>query len=596
MLSGSMVNAGQASEGPPIRIRLGGGFAITLSVMAVVFLPRYYAVGTALHLFGFILGSAIGLPCFLLWWLFRSRAPWLDRILGLLVLLACGAVTAVLADPSMGLPLIVFAIPVVMFVTMLGLALLRSLPWGQARYVMPLVIAAACLYWALLRFEGVDGTVSGVFSWRWEPTAEAQYLAELEAAAVVGADDAQPVEPRTLTPQVDDWLQFRGRRRDGQVRGTNLSRDWLGQTPQRMWRRSIGPGWSSFCVVDGHLFTQEQRGEMEAVVCLDGETGNTLWVYEYPSRFVEMMAGPGPRATPSFADGRVYALGATGRLACLDGATGVEQWSRNIAQDGQAAIPEWGFSSSPLVVDGLVVVFAGGGAGKALLAYTADDGQLTWTAGDSRLSYSSPQFVSLLGEPQVVMHDSFGLTGYRPADGEQLWQYAWPMPKHSRVTQPALVGERQMVTAMGYGTGARLVEFARVEGTWTTTELWESRQLKPYYNDFVVHQGFAYGFDSDLFTCLDLTTGKRAWKRGRYGNGQVLLLPDQELLIVLSEKGQIVLLEANPRRHVELAKVDGIEGKTWNHPVLVGDRLYIRNGEQAACYVLPLANAVSSAP
>ena len=153
-----------------------------------------------------------------------------------------------------------------------------------------------------------------------------------------------------------------------------------------------------------------------------------------------------------------------------------------------------------------------------------------------------------------------------------------------------------MVTAMGYGTGTRLVEFARVEGTWTTTELWESRQLRPYYNDFVVHQGFAYGFDSDLFTCLDLTTGKRAWKRGRYGNGQVLLLPDQELLIVLSEKGQIVLLEANPRRHVELAKVDGIEGKTWNHPVLVGDRLYIRNGEQAACYVLPLANAVSSAP
>ena len=595
MLNGSVVELADTNERPPMRLRLLGGFVIALGVMAIVFLPKYFAIGTSLHIFGIFLGPVVGLPLFVLWWLFRSRAPWFDRILGLMVFLGCGAVTVALAHDSMGLVLIVYTVPWVMLATMVGLALLRGIPWRRARLVMPLIIACASLYWTLLRFDGVDGTVSGVFSWRWEPTAEEKYLAELESAT---ADSGAAViaEPVKLKARPGDWVQFRGRQRDGRVRGTTLSGAWRDRAPELVWRRSIGPGWSSFCLVDGRLFTQEQRGEIEAVVCLDADTGQPIWVHEHQARFAEMMSGPGPRATPTFDQGRVYALGAKGALTCLDAATGDVQWSQAIDKDGSAAVPEWGFSSSPLVVDDRVIVFAGGGGGKSLLAYAKDDGHLAWTAGDSRLSYSSPQYMELLGQPQIIMHDDLGLTGYRPADGEQLWQYRWEMPKRSRVVQPAIVGENRLMTAMGYGTGARLVELDLVEGAWTTTELWESRHLKPYYNDFVVHQGFAYGFDSDLFTCIDLSTGKRAWKRGRYGNGQVILLADQGLLLVLSEKGQIVLLEANSERHVELAKVPGIEGKTWNHPVLVGERLYIRNGEQAACYELPQQKAAANVP
>ena len=244
MLTGSVVKWDESGEQPPVRLRLLGGLVIALSVMAIVFLPKYFAIGTWIHIFGFILGPLVGFPLFVLWWLFRSRAPWVDRILGVLVWVGCAAVTTVLAHDSMNLVILVYAIPVGMLVTMVALTLLRNVSWRRVRLVIPLVIACASIYWVLLRFEGVDGTVSGVFSWRWEPTAEEKYLDEL-AAEGAAVEASRPVEPLTLQPRSGDWLQFRGALRDGNVGGTTVSRDWKRQSPKWVWRRAIGPGWSS---------------------------------------------------------------------------------------------------------------------------------------------------------------------------------------------------------------------------------------------------------------------------------------------------------------------------------------------------------------
>ncbi|HMP08458.1 MAG TPA: PQQ-binding-like beta-propeller repeat protein, partial [Lacipirellulaceae bacterium] len=171
-------------------------------------------------------------------------------------------------------------------------------------------------------------------------------------------------EAPPLQATAEDWPGFRGAQRDGVVRGTSIRTDWDAAPPVRLWKRRVGPGWSSIVVVGNRLYTQEQRGENEAVVCCDADTGRPVWVHEDAARFAEAMGGVGPRATPTFHEGRVYSLGATGVLNCLDAATGRLRWSRNVADDGQGRVPYWGFCSSPLIVDDCVIVFAGGGGDR----------------------------------------------------------------------------------------------------------------------------------------------------------------------------------------------------------------------------------------
>ena len=170
-----------------------------------------------------------------------------------------------------------------------------------------------------------------------------------------------------------------------------------------------------------------------------------------------------------------------------------------------------------------------------------------------------------------------------------LWEHTWP---GDGIVQPALTADGDVLIgtgdAMG-GIGMRRLAVARGPDGWTVEERWTSNGLKPYFNDFVVHKGHAYGFDGSILACIDLADGKRKWKGGRYGNGQLVLLPDQDVLLVLSEEGELALVKATPDKFTEVARIPAIEGKTWNHPVLVGDVLLVRNGEEMAAFRLPLA-------
>jgi outer membrane protein assembly factor BamB len=332
---------------------------------------------------------------------------------------------------------------------------------------------------------------------------------------------------------------------------------------------------------------------VEAVVCLDARTGAEIWSHQDAARFEDGQAGPGPRATPTFAGGRVYALGATGILNCLDAATGARKWSRNIAADAGAKAPLWGFSSSPLVVGSVVVVFAGGDGSKSLLAYHAESGDPAWTAPAGTHSYSSPHSATLDGEEQVLFFGDRGLVSVNPASGAVLWQGSVPGSGMPRSLQPWVGGKGQVLLGSGSDFGAALLEVRRDGKGWSVTERWTSRRLKPSFNDFVVHDGFVYGFDNNVFCCLDLQTGQRRWKEGRYDHGQVLLLAEQGLLLVVSEMGEAILLAARPDRHEELGRFQAINGhqadheKTWNHPVVAHGRLYVRNATEIACYELP---------
>jgi outer membrane protein assembly factor BamB len=309
------------------------------------------------------------------------------------------------------------------------------------------------------------------------------------------------------------------------------------------------------------------------------------------------VSGAGPRATPTFSGGKLYTQGARGRLNCLDAATGEPVWSRDILADAnpgadklpkdqQPAPPVWGFSSSPLVTQGEVIVFAGGKDGRGVLAYDAATGEPKWHGGKGTHGYSSPQLATLEGIKQVLMVSDYGLESFDPQTGKLLWDHDWTVQEIFRVCQPHLLAGGRIVLGTPMDGGTRLLSVARSGDGWKVAEEWTADNFKPYFNDVVSHNGYLYGFDGDHFTCRDLATGNRKWKKGRYGHGQVLLAADQGLLIVISEKGELVLVEANSEKLVERGKLKALSGKSWNHPVIAGNKLLVRNAEEMACYDL----------
>ena len=551
---------------------------------------------------GLVITPVVVLAGLLLWWLLASRLRWPDRLL----VVACFAVVTLATIFAAGssfpvMALILYAVPVVTSLWVGWLLFTFRLSWPVRRAGLLLVFVVVGVVCSVLRVEGMDGTFNPTFSWRWNPTSEQRLLADLSAKQPLGSDAKPPLAKAQtlLSEQAGDWPGFRGSERTGRLTGVRIRTDWEKSPPKEVWRKRIGPGWSSLTVVADRIFTQEQRGDDELVVCYAATTGEEVWEHRDATRFNEVVAGPGPRSTPTFHAGRLYTLGANGTLNCLQAATGEVVWSRDIVAETKAAVPQWGFSSSPLVTDGLVIVFAGAPGGKSLIAVNADSGTTAWTAGEGSLSYCSPQLTTIDGVAQVLITTDVGIAAFEPRTGKQLWAHEWPSGGSARVVQPALVGGSDLLIGTGMGIGTRRINVAHEGDKWDAKELWTSREIKPYYNDLVIVDDYLYGFDGNIFMCVSLKDGKKKWKARGYGNGQVLLLADQGLLLILSETGEVALVEAKPEKHVELCKFKAIEGKTWNHPVIAHGKLYVRNGEEIACFDLgsgdEKANKISAA-
>jgi outer membrane protein assembly factor BamB len=414
--------------------------------------------------------------------------------------------------------------------------------------------------------------------WRWQKTAEEEYLARRNPTTA-------PAQAKSgaLTLRTGDWPVFRGEKRDGVLRGVSINTDWSKSPPRQVWRHPIGPGWSSVSIVDGRLFTQEQRGEHDVVVCMDAATGGEIWSHDEPGRFWDPLSSAGPRGTPTFDRGKIYAQGATGTLLCLDAANGNKMWSRDVLADTNAKMPDWGVSSSPLVTRGVVVVYGAGQSGKGLIAYKCDSGEIAWTVNAGMYSYSSAQLATISGQEQVLFISDAGMVSVEPESGKVLWKYDAP-GQPPRSLQPLRVGEGKILVQLGLESAADLIDVAKNGDTWAATKIWTTKNLKSPFNDFVLHQGYIYGFDNTIFACVDAKTGEKKWRKGRYGTGQVLLIADQGVLLVLSDKGKVALVAARPDDLQELGQFQAIEGKTWNHPVIAQGKLYVRNSQEIACY------------
>ena len=413
--------------------------------------------------------------------------------------------------------------------------------------------------------------------------------AEGSAAPVEGAESGSSAGASTeitapAPPGPPGWTDFRGPQRDGVYRGSALAASWPATGLEPLWKQPIGAGYAAFVTAKGRAFTIEQRGPEEVVAAYDIASGRELWTHAWPELFRESMGGDGPRATPTWADGLVYALGAAGELRCLEEVGGRLIWRTNILDDSGAGNLDWGMAASPLVIGDTLIVLPGGPNGQSVVAYDRRTGARLWSAQDDRAGYAAPMLARLAGRDHLVVFSAERLMGLSLDRGELLWSYPWVTNAGINVSQPLVVAENRLFVSSGYGVGAAVIELTPAGAGFTVREVWRNTRMKNKFTSSVVHDGFVYGLDEAILACIDAATGALQWKGGRYGYGQLLLADDR--LIVLTEDGELVLVAATPDRHIELASFPAISGKTWNHLAIDAGRLLVRNLNEMAAFDL----------
>jgi outer membrane protein assembly factor BamB len=445
-------------------------------------------------------------------------------------------------------------------------------------------IATAITLIGCFRVGSFSGSLVPRITWRWAGKPD-----EALAAKSPEKQIAEYAAVADLTATTDhDFPQFLGPNRNATVEVPPFDMDWTSHPPRLIWKKPIGAGWSSFAVVGNYAVTQEQRGNDECVTCYALPSGDLLWTHADPGRFSATLSGDGPRSTPTVDDGRVYTLGALGRLNCLEGRSGEVVWTHDIIKENKSSVPQWGKSCSPLVVDGVVIVSAGGKHSHSIVAYDKQTGEVAWHAGDDTSSYASPRLAELAGERQILMVNQHSVTAHAPDDGRLLWKFDWSGGE-PKVPDAVAVDDRHVFISAGYGVGCQLLEIERSsDAELSPKSLWNNKLLKPKFTNVVVHDGHVYGLDDGrALVCLDLKDGKRRWRGGRYGHGQILLVNDE--LLVQAESGEVALVEASPERFKELSRFAALDGQTWNNPIVAGRLLFVRNATEAACYELPVA-------
>jgi outer membrane protein assembly factor BamB len=478
------------------------------------------------------------------------------------------------------------------------LILSRFPNWARVTPVV-LLLGAFGFFAAAVREFHFTGDMFPVFTFRWQPTADELLERDRarQAAQPAPADEGTIARLSASHP----FLSYFGDRRQGHVPGVKLRNDWSAHPPREVWRQRSGGGYAGFVVARGKAVTVEQRRNDEVVVAYDVDTGRELWQHASQAFFEEKQGGNGPRATPLLVPiggtprdpkgYQVVSLGAMGHLVCLDLQSGEQAWSADVLKDNGNL--RWGMAGSPLALEsGPLVVTPGAQSeaakGRGVIAYDLASGKEAWASGTRRGAYSSPTEGSLGGVRQLLVLDGTGLTGYRAENGEELWNFPWvPMPPEGiNASQPLFLDDDRIFISSGYDIGSAMLRVKESGGRWAVDTLWENKKMRCKFSSPVYRDGFLYGLDDGILTCLDARDGKQRWKDGRYGHGQ-MLLADKHLLI-LSEKGDLVLVEATPEGHHELGKLHVLDGdKTWNPLALVGNYVFVRNHLWMACYELP---------
>lgn len=442
------------------------------------------------------------------------------------------------------------------------------------------LVGLALVCGALFRIRGMSGDLKPIIEFRWKKTPEFQTTPATNANVLISEAAARPGFPQYLGPN-----------RDGVLPGPKLDTNWLAYPPEVLWRQKVGAGWSGFAMVGEIAITQEQRGEDECVVAYELLTGKQGWIHSDAARYHTVIAGEGPRATPTIVSNRVFTCGGAGLLNCLDLATGKKIWSRDLVAESGGTVPQWGYTCSPLVVDDLVIVHGGEGVSQSLLAFRIEDGKRVWAGGDHPPSYSAPRFATLAGVPQILSFNHGSVSAHSPATGITLWEKPWGNG-NVVCAAPVVISSNQVLFSSGYGVGAELLEISADAANKLAARLiWKSIRMKSKFAHLFARDGSLYGLDDGIFACMNLADGSQRWKEGRYGHGQGLLVND--LYLLMAESGELVLLRPTPEAPNELARFRVFNSKTWNPIALSGDLLLVRNDQEAACLRLKTAHSAA---
>jgi outer membrane protein assembly factor BamB len=561
-------------------LRAWPGVLIALFMVTLMTVPGLLMPRTSVHFMSLMFGSVLAFVFGAAWWYFGARVTgrsrWIIPVLWLVLMAGFSMPEALAGHPPMSSAIFGWPFQFAVFaLVVLGLWVVGRQAQLTGAYVATVLAWAA---FALVRIEGTDAELTPSITWAWTPRPEA-VAKELDQRTLGKIENVE------VKLSDADWPQFRGTKQDGIVRGKqNFD---FSTEPKQVWKQAIGPGWGTFSVVGNRLFTQEQRGENEAVVCYNATNGEELWRFYDKALFRETISSVGPRATPTYHNGQLFVQGTTGYLYCLNAETGEKVWRVGLLSDAGAKVPEWGLAGSPTVLNDLVYVYTGAGPGKGITALSKTSGSVIWQSGNATHGYSSVHITELAGRTQLLFVSNYGLEAFDPVSGEVLWDYPELLPNANRVTQPMILGYGELLftTGVGQNLGATRLKVESNGSGFRVSKLWFTNKLKPYFNDGVQLGGYYYGFDDKSLVCVDLKTGHLKWNAGtKYAHGQLLLLEDAGLLVVVGVDGRVSLVKADPAEYSEELSFKGISGKTWNHPVYSNGKLYLRNSTEAACY------------
>jgi outer membrane protein assembly factor BamB len=399
----------------------------------------------------------------------------------------------------------------------------------------------------------------------------------------------------------DTWAfpQFLGPDGRNYLPDTEINEDWS-VPPEELWSIPIGLGWSGFAAKNGFAVTLEQRDEDEFVTCYRISDGSAVWATPTKARHDnDIPGGIGPRSTPSISeDGRVYALGGTGILRCLRGEDGMLVWEQDLIElagsnkTADRAAVKWGRANSPLILNDICIAPLGGMNDEtvSLVALDRLSGEVKWKQGTSQISYATPVLGELHGELIVLVTNESSVSGHDAETGEELWQFPWDGSSSSSAnnTNPVVLPGNRVLISKGYGVGAAVWQINLAGGKWSAEQDWSARVLRTKFTNPIVKDGYGYGLSDGILECVRLEDGKRMWKRGRYGHGQTLGVGKH--ILVMAENGEVALVQLQPKEFEEVASFAALDAKTWNNVCVYGDKLLVRNAEEARCYQLPVVS------
>jgi outer membrane protein assembly factor BamB len=401
-------------------------------------------------------------------------------------------------------------------------------------------------------------------------------LANLTVITVAAEKEVKPEAWETAS-----WSQWRGPDRTGVSAEKNLAAGWGESGPAELWRKPLGQGFSGIVVDAGRLYTQFASGTDAFVACLSARDGSEIWRVRTGSNFKNSY-GNGPRATPTLDGGVVYAMSSSGDLFAVRASDGEVVWKLDLRERYGAKPPRWGLSGSPLVEGDLLIVNPGGADGRSILALDKKTGELRWSVRDDKAGYAAPVAMTLAGVRQVLVFVGDKVVSLDPADGRTLWELGWKTDWGVNASTPILLKGDRVFLSTGYDRGAVMLKVSKSDQNVVAEELWRNREMRNKFSSSVLYEGMLYGFDEATLKCVDPEDGTTHWGERGLGHGSLFAVDGK--LIVLSDKGKLVMATATSEKYEELAAAEVFETKTWTVPTLAGGRLYLRDEKEIVAF------------